>query len=187
MPTPARTSRPLIVAAGRRILETLGFEELTMARVAQAVGVRPPSLYKHVRDRGDLVRLIGNDAVGELGERLTQAAASGQPARDLAAMVRAYRAFAHEYPETHRLLWSRLPLDWRFDAELNERTSEPLVRTVAALVGQPNALHAARTYVAWVQGFVSMELADAFRRGGDVDAAFEYGLEALTRAFSRSD
>jgi len=53
-----------------------------MARVAHAVGVRPPSLYKHVRDRGDLIRAIGNNAVGDLGARLTAASGSGDPRQD---------------------------------------------------------------------------------------------------------
>src|SRR5437870_4135811 len=89
VPTPARTSLPEIVREGRRILEAEGLDQLTMARVADAVGVRPPSLYKHVRDRGDLIRLIGNDAVTELGARLTADAATGDPRLDLRQMARA--------------------------------------------------------------------------------------------------
>ena len=51
MPTPSRTSTAEIVAAGRAILEAEGFEGLTMQRVAAAVGVRAPSLYKRVDGR----------------------------------------------------------------------------------------------------------------------------------------
>jgi AcrR family transcriptional regulator len=185
MPTPSRTSLPAIVLAARRLLEADGLEQLTMASVARAVGVRPPSLYKHVHDRDDLVRLISNHAVAELAERLADATASHDPREDLQAMARAHRVFAHDYPETYRLLWSRLPEEWRVDADLNARASEPVLQAVAALVGAPDRLEAARTFVAWAQGFVSMELAGAFRLGGDVDAAFEYGLVCLTDALSR--
>ena len=184
MPTPSRTSLLDIVREGRQILESEGLEQLSMARVARAVGVRAPSLYKHVRDRGDLIRLIGNDAVAERDARIRAASGSGDPRQDLHAMARVHRAFAHDYPETHRLLWSRLPDDWRVDADLNARASEPVLRAVAALAGEADALVAARTFVAWAQGFVSMELAGAFRLGGDVDAAFEYGLDRLTASLS---
>jgi AcrR family transcriptional regulator len=187
MPTPQRTSLPEIVREGRRILEAEGLEQLTMIRLAHAVGVRAPSLYKHVRDRGDLIRLIGNDAVSELGARLAAAGGSGDARQDLRAMTRAHRVFAHEFPETYRLLWSGLPERWRFDAELNVRASEPVLRTIAALAGEEETLVAARTYVAWAHGFVSMELAGAFRLGGDVDAAFDYGLEILPVALSREE
>jgi hypothetical protein len=36
--------------------------------------------------------------------------------------------------------------------------------------------------VAWIHGFVSMELAGAFRLGGDVQVAFDYGLERIIAA-----
>ena len=185
MPTPSRTSLHEIVCAGRQIVEADGLEQLTMARVADAVGVRAPSLYKHVRDRGDLIRLIGNAAVAELGARLSDAAASDDARQNLRAMAHAHRAFAHQYPETYRMMWSRLPEHWRVDPELNARASEPVLRATAALVGEAESLEAARTFVAWAQGFVSMELAGAFRLGGDVDAAFEYGVRHLTAALSR--
>ena len=54
-PTPARTNREEIVAAARSLLEEEGLHAVTMANVANRVGVRPPSLYKHVRDRSALI------------------------------------------------------------------------------------------------------------------------------------
>lgn len=38
--------------------------------------------------------------------------------------------------------------------------------------------------VAWAHGFVSMELAGAFRLGGDVDDAFTFGIERLAVALA---
>ena len=38
----------------------------------------------------------------------------------------------------------------------------------------------ARLVTAWATGFLQMELSGAFRLGGDVDRAFEYGLRHLT-------
>ena len=58
MPTPDRTSLADIVAAARQILESEGLAGLTMQAVAQRVGVRAPSLYKRVRNRDDLIRLV---------------------------------------------------------------------------------------------------------------------------------
>ena len=73
MPTPERTSRDAIVDAGRDLLETQGLEGLrglTMQAVADRVGVRAPSLYKRVRNRRELVALIADATVRELGDRL---------------------------------------------------------------------------------------------------------------------
>lgn len=182
MPTPARTSVDEIVAVGRTILESEGIEGLTMQRVAAAVGIRAPSLYKRVRDRSDLVRLILTDAVSELTARLDETAVTGDPRRDLAGLAHVYREFARSHPETYALLFSRLPEGSRIDAALNTRASQAVVRTAGALAGSDDALDAARTFVAWANGFIGMELAGAFRLGGDVDRAFEYGIDRIGAA-----
>ena len=80
MPTPDRTSVADIVAAARDILESTGLPGLTMAAVAARVGVRAPSLYKRVGSRDELVGLVADATVQDLGDRLQQLdrAAGGQ-------------------------------------------------------------------------------------------------------------
>jgi hypothetical protein len=50
--------------------------------------------------------------------------------------------------------------------------------------GPDHALEAARTVVAWATGSIIMELADAFRLGGDVDRAYAFGIERLADAIA---
>jgi AcrR family transcriptional regulator len=182
MPTPSRTSIDEIVAAGRAILESEGLDGLTMQRVATAVGVRAPSLYKRVRGRSALIRLIANDIAGELTVAIDAAASTGDPRRDLRAIAETYRAFALAHPASYGLLYANLPAEMRVDPELNARASEALLRVVGDLAGHDRRLEAARTIVAWANGFLAMELAGAFRLGGDVDRAFHYGIDRLTTA-----
>src|SRR5262245_13349742 len=182
MPTPARTSLAEIVAAGRAILEAEGLPALTMQRVAAAVGVRGPSLYKRVRDRGALVRLIAEDGLRELAGALERAATGGDARAALRRQVDAFRAFAHAHPATYRLLFAPLPDDWRPDPDLNRRATEPVLRTAAGLAGPGEALEAGRTLTAWAHGFVSMELAGGFRLGGDLERAYAYGVDRLADA-----
>lgn len=187
MPTPARTSVDAIVAAGRSVLEAEGLDGLTMQRVAAAVGVRAPSLYKRVRGRWALVRLILTDVAEELATILDAAAATGDPRTDLRALAVAYRDFALAHPEAHALLFARLPEPARVDSALNANAAEPILRTATALAGPDHALEAARTVVAWANGFVGMELTGAFRLGGNVDEAFDYGIDRITRSIAAVD
>jgi AcrR family transcriptional regulator len=184
MPTPARTSIAEIVAAGRRILEAEGFDGLTMQRVAAAVGVRAPSLYKRVTGRPELIRLIAADVADELSRTLDSAAVGRDPKRDLRAMVIAFRAFALANPEAYALLFRRLPEAERTEIDLASPGFEALFRTVEAVAGHDRRLEAARTMVAWANGFVGMELAGAFRMGGDVDRAFAFGAARIVEAIS---
>lgn len=171
MPTPDRTSLDAIVAAAAALLDEAGPAAVTMQAVATRVGVKAPSLYKRVRDRDALLGLVATAAADDLTARL---AATGG---DLAALTGAFRAFGAARPEAFRLLFSGVA-----DPEATRRTSEPVLRAAAVAVGEAHALEAARLITAWATGFVTMELAGAFRLGGDLDAAFAYGVERLVGA-----
>ncbi|MBN9178046.1 MAG: WHG domain-containing protein [Microbacterium sp.] len=168
MPTPPRASLAQIIDAGREIVEVSGPAGLTMQAVAERVGVRAPSLYKKVADRDALLRAVAGATLDDLSARLES---TGD---DLAALARVYRAFAHEHPEAFRLM-SAVPMP----VEVLRRSADPLLRACTRIVGEADALDAARFAVAWVTGFLQMELAGAFRLGGDVDGAFEYGVRRL--------
>lgn len=183
MPTPARTSLPEIVEAGRALVETEGLDGLTMHAVANAVGVRAPSLYKHVASRGDLIRHILEAVLEELGDQL-QAARTGDRNQDLPALARAMRDFALGNPGSYRAVFSSLPEAWAPDREAFADASRPVLEATEALVGETEALDAARLVTAWAHGFLSMELSGAFHLDGDVDQAFEYGLARLTRSLT---
>lgn len=185
MPTPARTSPEEIVLAGRAIVELDGLDGLTMQRVADAVGVKAPSLYKRVRNRDDLIRLVAEDVAYRLTETLDKAATTGDARRDLRAMVDALRSFAHAQPTAYALLFAPLPEESRPDEQILAGTGSAVVRVAAVLAGPDLALEAARTIVAWAHGFISMELSGAFRLGGDVDRAYVYGIEHLAIALGR--
>lgn len=179
MPAPSKTSVDAIVDAGRRILEADGLDSLTLQSVAHDVGVRAPSLYKRIDNRGDLVRRIGNAVATDLDATLQGAAGSGDPREDLRAMARAVRSFARDHPRGYALLFAPLPEDWRVDSTINARISAMILRAAGAITGPDDAMHAARTVVAWLNGFVTMEQAGAFRLGGSIDEAFEYGIDRI--------
>lgn len=184
MPAPARTSVEEIVAAARVLLEQSGPGAITMQAVAAAVGVRAPSIYKRLRDRDELLRLVTEAVVRDLGAALHGAAATGEPRTDLRALVRAAREFAHGHPQGYALVYASVPEPARPDGEVLAAATAPLLAVTAALVGEEQALPAARTVVAWLHGFLSMELAGAFRLGGDVAEAFEFGAERLVEVLA---
>ena len=172
MPAPERTSTAAIVAAGQDLLED-GPARLTMQAVAERVGVRAPSLYKRVRDRDALLDLVAEATLEELGRDL----ASAEPS--VAGLAGAYRAFAHRRPEGFRLV-----VGPRAALEARVRISAPVLRVAEELVGPTQALEAARLVTAWATGFVTMELAGAFRLGGDLERAFAFGVDRLSAALA---
>ncbi|PYF96838.1 transcriptional regulator, TetR family [Georgenia satyanarayanai] len=168
MPSPNRTTNEEVVAAAQEVLEGAGPAGLTMQAVAARVGVRAPSLYKRFHDRDALLTAVVTVTIDELGTRLEEAAP------DLRGLATTYRAFAHERPEAFRLIFTPYAEEGAL-----RRSSAPVIRAAAELVGEEDALAAARLFTAWATGFLQMELAGAFRLGGDVDEAFAYGLSRL--------
>ncbi|WP_307358624.1 TetR/AcrR family transcriptional regulator [Microbacterium murale] len=183
MPTPDRTSTAAIIDAGREILESTGASGLTMQAVADRVGVRAPSLYKRVRDRDALLAAVTESIVHDLAvelEEVERETAEGERIGDpLTGLATTYRTFAHAHPEGFRLMFTAsAPL-----ASL-DRAAGPVIRASGAMVGDDDALDAARLVTAWMTGFLQMELAGAFRLGGDVDRAFDYGLNRIVRSLA---
>jgi AcrR family transcriptional regulator len=184
MPTPARTSRDEIVAAGRAILALDGIEALTMQRVADRVGVRAPSLYRRVASRSALVQLVAADVVDDVENRFESAASTGDPRRDLRALALALRDFALADPHSYELLFSPLPEHSAPDPASFAAAAAPVIRVAGALAGADKALNAARTVTAWASGFLRMELAGGFQLGGNVEEAFEFGIDLLTKGLT---
>jgi AcrR family transcriptional regulator len=183
-PAPARTSNDAIVAAARRILESDGLSAVTMRDVAEAVGVRGPSLYKRVPDRAALLRAVSDGVVADLSRILARATQTDDPREDLRAAVVAYRDFVLRNPNGYRLLFADLPAGANADPASLAALGEPIVRAMARLAGDAAALEGARTLVAWSHGFVSMELAGAFRLGGDLDVAYAFGIDSILTGVS---
>ncbi len=170
MPTPDRTSLDEIVAAARELLE-LG--DLTMQAVAERVGVQAPSLYKRVRSRDELVRMVADATLAELG--LIEG--------DIYAVASAFRAFAHQRPAAFRLVMGG---GVTASPHAIVAASQPILRAAGALAGAQNELVAARTFTAWANGFIAMELNSGFNLAGPVDDAWQYGLDRLVAAISAS-
>jgi AcrR family transcriptional regulator len=186
-PAPARTSNDAIVAAARQILEVDGLEAVTMRAVADAVGVRGPSLYKRVPDRAALLRAVADRVIHDLARAMSRAVETGDPRRDVTAAVHAFRRFVRSSPGGYRLLFADLPTDALPDADRLAALGEPIVIAMSKLVGNEHALEAARTVVAWAHGFVTMELAGAFRLGGELDAAYAFGIASILRGIEGGD
>jgi AcrR family transcriptional regulator len=151
-----------------------------MAAVAERVGVQPPSLYKRVRDRDELLSLVVAASIDDMTERM---AAQRQPdPRDrLIALAGAIRAFAHERPVGFALAFGAHGAP-QPESDAVRRSVTPLLDAVAQLTGPEHALDGARMMTAWATGYLTLERTDRLRLGGDIDAAWTWGLNRMVAA-----
>ncbi|HMW45981.1 MAG TPA: WHG domain-containing protein [Solirubrobacterales bacterium] len=155
--------RAEITAAARSILEQEGEEALTMRNLADRLGIKAPSLYKHVSSRREIETLLAAEALNEMRESL--AAADG-----LEEMGRSYRAWAIANPSLYRIATTR-PLDREnLPTGLEDAAAAPLL---AAVDGDRAR---ARAFWALAHGLVLLELDGRFPGDADLEAAWLAGI-----------
>jgi TetR/AcrR family transcriptional regulator, tetracycline repressor protein len=58
--------RPAILAAALALMDQVGLDGLTMRRLAEELEVTPGSLYRHVRDKDELLVLLADEISGQM-------------------------------------------------------------------------------------------------------------------------
>ncbi|MGT2425174.1 TetR/AcrR family transcriptional regulator [Amnibacterium kyonggiense] len=182
MPTPARTDRGAIVDAASGLLEEGGADAVTMQAVAERVGVRSPSLYKHVENRRALLEAVMTAAVAELDALSATVRDRDDARRSIAAQLDGLRRFARARPQAWALVMGIAPGAPLPSVASTEGSVRSLLEDVTELTGPDRALDGARLVVAWANGFIAMELAGAHRLGGDLDGAWRWGLARIVAA-----
>jgi AcrR family transcriptional regulator len=177
-----------VVAAAEAIADEGGLEQLTLAGIAQRLGVRSPSLYAHVRGLDDLRRRLALRGVRELTRQMRGAATGRAGADALHAVAGAYRGYAHEHPGAYAAL-QRAPVG-DLEGPLASAAGELVEVLTAVLRGYSltgdDALHGVRIVRAALHGFVSLERDGGFALPLAVDETFGRLVAGLDRALSSS-
>jgi len=179
MPYPARTTPAAILESALHLLETGGSEALTMRSLAETLGIKAPSLYRHYADRATLeAALVAHGAV-KLQTMLEEIAA-GTPDTRLRHAAERYRAFAHAHPALYALMMQPQPSSGAPKALWNT-----VLTLTSAVTRRDDDTAAAVALWAFLHGFVSLERQGTFGSSGP-QAGFETGLEALMVGFGKS-
>jgi AcrR family transcriptional regulator len=162
-----------IVAAARDLLEAEGPEGLSMRRVAERIGIKAPSIYKHLPDKQALEAALVSAGFVESAEAFETAVSGADD--PLAALARAYRDYALRHPHLYRLMTDRPIARERLAPGVEERAAAPIVSAIGDADG-------ARAMWAFAHGMTILELNGRFPPGADLDAAWEQGIAAFRRA-----
>jgi AcrR family transcriptional regulator len=130
----ARTTAERIVAAATRVLEREGAEQVTMRRVARAVGVSAMAIYRHFPNREALLRRVVDETFAKLSARWSPPAGDRDFETRLMEMSDHYLDFALEHPHAFDYMYSSRRDDARrFPEDFRARCS-PTANLLADLV-----------------------------------------------------
>ena len=173
MPYPSRVDRAQIVQAAREFIEKERADALTLSKLASALGVKAPSLYRHVANKEALLQEVNLLTLQELATAVDAAQdTETAPLLQLVATANAYRKFAHTYPALYILAMTATPNEGRPDEDTLVQMILPMQALVAQISGETNSLTALRGLYALVHGYVMLELHQQLQRGGDLDETF---------------
>jgi len=174
-----------VVAEAADLADEAGPDHLTLAALAARLGVRQPSLYKHVASLDSLHQLIAQRAKVEFADVLGRVAIGRARDDALVAMAYAWRAWARDHPGRYQI-GQRAPAPG--DADHLAVADRVVAFMTAVMAGYgldgDDAIDAVRAYRSALHGFVSLEASGGFGMPFSVDRSFGRLVHALVRAIS---
>ncbi len=165
-----------VVAAGAALADEAGIGAVTLASLAERLGVKPPALYKHVEGLGDLRHRIAALAMAQFSEALRDELQGKAGSDALAAMFTAMRTFIERYPG-------------RYSATTGAKFGGPddplliagvrVINSIGAVLSgygiAPGEIdHAIRALRCVIHGFAVLQAANGFQWDNDPDESFAW-------------
>ena len=172
-----------VAAAAAGLADEIGYANLTMGALADRLGVRSPSLYKHVDGLADLQHRVATLAMTELGEVIRDAV-QGQAERDaLAAMMIAMRAYVTAHPGRYA---ATVGAEFEGPDDPLLRASTRVIDSIAAVlagygIGAGEMTHAIRAIRSTMHGFAMLEVSRGFQWDADPDESFGWMISFIDR------
>ncbi|MBO9542546.1 WHG domain-containing protein [bacterium] len=163
----------VVMRAAAELVDEEGFEGLSLSRLAERLGVRSPSLYKHVAGLEAVQRGVALLALRAIARRMAEAAVGKAGPDAMMAIAEAYRAYAKEHPGLYAAtLRAPEPGDREWD-EASDQLLGIIIRVLEPFaLGEEGTLHAIRGLRSLVHGFASLESSGGFGMPLDIDESF---------------
>jgi AcrR family transcriptional regulator len=172
-----------VVASAAGLADEIGFQGVTMGLLADRLGIRPPSLYKHVDGLADVQHRLATLAMTELGEVIRDAV-QGRAGRDaLAALLTAVRGYVSAHPGRY-MATTGVAFTGPDDPLLAASTR--VINSIAAVlrgygIGEDEMDHAIRTVRSTIHGFAMLEASRGFQWDADPERSFDWMIGFVDR------
>jgi len=189
-----RLDQASVVEAGAALVDEVGFARLSMGLLAERLGVKTPSLYKHVASQADLAHRIAVLAMTEFADAIRDATQGWAGSDAVVAGAQAMRTFVRERPgryDAGNAAQITGPDDPLLPA--SQRVMDSWAAMLRGYQLDPEQeIHALRMLRSILHGFTTLEAAGSFQVDASVDDSFTWmitfldqGLQAATASGSQ--
>ncbi len=169
-----------VVEAAIRLADDEGLDDLTLAGVADRLGVKPPSLYEHVDGLGGLrqaLRLRGLETMASVFRRAVTGRSRDEAVR---ALADAFRRFAHENPTLYEATVRSVARDTPEAKAAGEEILEILFAVLRGYgIEGEEAVHATRYLRSVLHGFTSLEASGGFGMPTQLEGSYRRMVDAM--------
>lgn len=190
-----RLREEILAAAENLLVETASEDAVSIRAVAQAVGVTPPSIYRHFADKDILLLEVCRHSFEHFSTALeTELDTDADAETQMVQLARSYVGYAREFPEHYRIMFmSRFELSAQAYAEemVAEGSSFALLLRIAQEmvdggrvrpeIAEKGALHVGILFWSPVHGLASLLVAKPGLPWPDVDAVTDDLIAATLR------
>ncbi|MFE9811913.1 TetR/AcrR family transcriptional regulator [Streptomyces sp. NPDC005227] len=172
-----------VTDAGAELIDEIGFDQFGMGVLAQRLGIKTPSLYKHVTGQADITHRIAVLAMTECADAIRDAIQGRAGSDALIAGAQAMRTFVKKHPGRYAAANAATPTGP--DDPLIAASNRVVASWAAMLHGYridpSREVHALRMLRTVLHGFASLEAVGGFQFSTDIDDSFTWMIAFIDR------
>ena len=174
-----------VVECAAQMLDERSSDGLNLAALAESLGVRVPSLYKHIDGMPGLRRGIMIRAKSNLAHTLGQAAIGRSRDDAITRMSFAYRRWALEHPGQYPMtMHAPIPGDDE-DLRVSSSVADVIYNVLAGYdLRDDDAVDATRFLRSALHGFVALETGGGFELPVDLERSYVRLVESVVTALA---
>ena len=176
----AGLDKDIILKTAVDLADAEGIANVTLKALAEKLGVKPPSLYKHINGLEELNKALMLYGWKSLEKKVTRAAVGKSKEDAIRAIFYAYRDYVKEHPGVFEAMqWYNM-----YQSEENLQATEEIVAVLFQVLSaydlqEEQKVHIVRMFRVFLQGFLMVEIHGGFGNPASITESFDFSLEIL--------
>ena len=176
----AGLDKDIILKTAADLEDAEGIANVTLKALAEKLGVKPPSLYKHINGLEELNKALMLYGWKSLEKKVTRAAVGKSKEDAIRAIFYAYRDYVKEHPGVFEAMqWYNM-----YQSEENLQATEEIVAVLFQVLSaydlqEEQKVHIVRMFRVFLQGFLMVEIHGGFGNPVSITESFDFSLEIL--------
>lgn len=176
----AGLDKDIILKTAADLADAEGIANVTLKALAEKLGVKPPSLYKHINGLEELNKALMLYGWKSLEKKVTRAAVGKSKEDAIRAIFYAYRDYVKEHPGVFEAMqWYNM-----YQSEENLQATEEVVAVLFQVLSaydlqEEQKVHIVRMFRVFLQGFLMVEIHGGFGNPVSITESFDFSLEIL--------